>query len=149
MYRSIIAIILIVVVSFSHYFVYNKGQEVVQMKWDNEKLVQAEQALQKQQQLQAEKQKADERYANEKRKAAIAVSAAKSELDRLRDELASRGEESVGASAIPRTNGATGLERELLGHCATTLVAMAAESDRLEAVVVGLQSYVTNVCLSK
>lgn len=149
MYKLIAAVVILIVVSFSHYFVYNKGQEVVQMKWDNDKLVQTEQALQKQQQLQTEKQKADERYANEKRKAAVAMSAAKSELDRLRDELASRGEEGVGASALPRTNGATGLERELLGHCATTLVAMAAEADRLEAVVVGLQSYVTNVCLSK
>lgn len=153
MYRLIAAAVLVVSIFFSYYFVYNtafnKGEESVHSLWTKDKLQQSQQALLVQQQLQQEKQKSDERYANEKRKAAVAVSAAKSELDRLRDELTSRREESVGTSPITRANGISGLERELLGQCATTLVSVAAEADRLEAVVVGLQSYITNVCLSK
>ncbi len=153
MYRLIAATILIVSVFFSYYFVYNtafhKGEESVHSLWTKDKLQHSQQALLVQQQMQQEKQKSDERYANEKRKAAVAVSAAKSELDRLRDELTSRREESVGTSPNTRANGISGLERELLGQCATTLVSVAAEADRLEAVVVGLQSYITNVCLSK
>jgi hypothetical protein len=153
MYRLIAATVLVVSIFFSYYFVYNtafnKGEEAVHSLWTKDKLQQSQQALLVQQQLQQEKQKSDERYANEKRKAAVAVSAAKSELDRLRDELTSRREEGVGAGPSTRANGISGLERELLGQCATTLVSVAAEADRLEAVVVGLQSYITNICLSK
>lgn len=149
MYRSIIAAVIVIVVSFSYYFVYNKGREAVQAEWNKDKLVQTEQALQKQQQLQIEKQKSDERYADEKRKATAAASAAKSELDRLRIELARRGEESVSSCTGTGVNGGARLEQDLLGQCATTLVAMASEADRLEAIIVGLQSYVKNVCLVK
>lgn len=149
MHRSIIVAVIVAAVSFSHYFVYNKGREAVQSKWDKDKLVQTEQALQKQQQLQIEKQRADERYADEKRKAVVASNAAKSELDRLRIELESRREESIGSCTVTGVNGGARLEQELFGQCATTLVAMASEADRLEAIIVGLQSYVKNVCLSK
>lgn len=149
MYRSIIVAVAVVAVSFSHYFVYNKGKETVQAQWDKDKLVQTEQAMARQQQLMAEKQKADERYANEKRKAIAAANGAKSELDRLRDQLASSGKESVDSSTVARVDGGTRLESELLGHCATTLVAMAAEADRLEAIIVGLQEYIKQVVLAK
>lgn len=155
MYRTIIIAAVVAAVAFSHYFVYNhgydKGEEAVHALWTKDKLQQTEQALIKQQQLQKEKQKSDERYVNEKRKAAVAAAAAQSELDRLRDVLADNNnrEESGSASTIPGTHGRAGLEQELLGQCAATLVAMAAEADRLEAVVVGLQSYVNNVCLFK
>ena len=46
-------------------------------------------------------------------------------------------------------NGTGGLERELLGSCATSLTELAITSDRLESKVDGLQSYVTSVCLRK
>ena len=149
MYRSIIVAVILISVSFSHYFVYNKGRETVQAKWDKDKLIQTEQALQKQQQLQIEKQKSDERYVNEKRKASIAAANAKSELDRLRDELANGAKDNIGSCTVPGTNGRARLESELLGQCAASLVAMAQEADRLEAIIVGLQSYVNNVCLAQ
>ncbi len=150
MYRSIAAVIVLIAISFSHYLAYNNGKEKVQALWDKDKLEQTQQALKKQQQLQAEKQKAEERYVQEKRKAASAASDAKSELDRLRDTLTSASrEESVSPSTVPRVNAGAGPERELLGHCASTLVAVAAEADRLETVVVGLQGYIKNVCLGQ
>jgi hypothetical protein len=161
MYWTIKAIAVFVVLSalsLSHYFVYNKGQEAVQVQWDKEKLAiakaeadAADKALVKLQTLQAEKQKVDQLYVQEKRKAAVAASSAQRELDRLRDTLTSDNttESDNGSCTIPRTDGRARLEQELLGQCAATLVAMAAEADRLETVVVGLQSYVKNICLAK
>lgn len=156
MYRSIIiASIVLGAVSFSHYFAYNKGYnsgtEHVQSLWNKDKLAQTEQALQKQQQLQQEKQKAEEKYVQERRKAIAAADSTKLELDRLRNELDTYNsrKESDSACTVTRTDAGTKLERELLGTCAATLVSMAAEADRLETVIVGLQSYVKNVCLAK
>ena len=53
------------------------------------------------------------------------------------------------APAPSGINGTGGLERELLGSCATSLTELAITSDRLESKVDGLQSYVTSVCLRK
>jgi hypothetical protein len=113
-------------------------------------LQQAEQAARsREHDLLAARQKAEERYELEKRKAAVAGSRARSELDGLRNELYAIPAPSPKdpAPAIRADDRAT-LERELLGSCAKTLVGMAAEADRLAAVVVGLQTYVKNVCVS-
>jgi hypothetical protein len=156
--KTIATVVVLFALSLSHYFVYNKGQEVVHNLWTKDKLARAEseanaadEALKKLQALQAEKQKVEQLYVQEKRKAAIAASGAQRELDRLRDTLTSDNttESDNGSSTIPRVDGRTGLEQELLGQCAATLVAMAAEADRLETVIVGLQSYVKNICLAK
>lgn len=99
--------------------------------------------------LLAARQKAEEQYDLEKRKAAAAVTRSRSELDGLRNELyaiSPPGAKDSGAAL--RADGRAGLERELLGSCASTLVGVAAEADRLAAVVVGLQTYVKSVCLT-
>ena len=156
--KTIATIVILSALSFSHYFVYNKGQEAVHSLWTKDRLARAEaeanaadEALKKLQTLQAEKQKVDQLYVQEKRKAAVAASSAQRELDRLRDTISSDNTTTSdnGSSTITRTDGRAGLEQELLGQCAATLVAMAAEADRLETVVVGLQSYVKNICLAK
>lgn len=96
------------------------------------------------------KQKAEEAYAIEKRKAAVAARNARSELDGLRNELYAIPVPNRNPDSHPttpaRVNGAT-IERQLLGECATTLVEVAASADRLATQVLGLQSYVTNVCV--
>lgn len=158
MYWAIKIIVVLSTLFFSHYFVYNKGQESIHSLWTKDKLVKAtaevnaaDEALKKLQILQAEKQKVDQLYVQEKRKAAAAASGAKHELDRLHDTITSGNttESDNGSSTISRVDGGTRLEQELLGQCAATLVAMAAEADRLETVIVGLQSYVKNICLAK
>jgi hypothetical protein len=155
--KTFVIITALTVLSISHYFIYNKGQDSVQALWTKDKLVKAEaeikaneQYLIKIQQLQIENQKVDKQYAQEKRKATVAATGAQLELGRLRDQLASAADKDVdSSSATAGTNGGARLEQELFGNCATTLVAMAAEADRLETVVVGLQSYVKNICLAK
>lgn len=100
--------------------------------------------------LLAARQKAEDQYDLEKRKAAAAVTRSRSELDGLRNELyAISPPGAKDPSAALRADGRAGLERELLGSCASTLVGVAAEADRLAAVVVGLQGYVKEVCLAK
>lgn len=96
------------------------------------------------------KQKAEEAYALEKRKAAVAARNARSELDGLRNELYAipvpNRSPDTNTITFSRVNGAT-IERQLLGECATTLVEVAANADRLATQVLGLQSYVANVCV--
>ncbi len=155
--KTVITIVVLFALSLSHYFVYNKGQEYVHSLWTKDKLVKAtaeanaaNESLKKLKKLQAEKQKVDQLYVQEKRKAAAAASNAQLELDRLLNNINSSATNNTdGPISQPRVNGGARLEQELLGQCATSLVAMAAEADRLETIIVGLQSYVKNVCLVK
>lgn len=160
MYRYAIAVVIAVALSATHWKAYVVGKNNVMFQWQQEKmqLVQAalkaeQNAREKEQQLAVAKDKAEKRYVDEKRKAAVAASSASAELDRLRDTLATasidNGKENHCSCSSARVDGGARLERELLGHCATTLVQLAAEADRLETVVVGLQGYVNNVCLAQ
>ncbi len=145
---------LVAALAFSHMFAYRTGRAVVRAQWDKDIAVRTQAALaaeqaarHREQDLVIARNRSEERYAQEKRKAASSASSANSELGRLRDQLAARNSASPQDSAAnARANGAAGLERELLGHCAAALVGLAAEADRLEATVVGLQSYVKDVC---
>lgn len=152
-----IAVVVLVFLAGTHVGAYRSGRAAIQTKWDlqvakqKEEALKAEQAARsKEQALVAAKDQAEKRYAELKKQTAVAVAGAKSELDGLRNELAAAGSAaSQDASACPRTASRAGLESELLGHCAKTLVGLAEEADRLEALVVGLQGYVKNVCLAK
>lgn len=109
-----------------------------------------EAARAQEQALSAAKQKVEEAYALEKRKAAVFARNARSELDGLRNELYALPIPTSSPGANPttpaRVNGIT-IERQLLGECATTLVEVATNADRLATQVLGLQSYVANVCV--
>jgi Tfp pilus assembly protein PilV len=96
------------------------------------------------------KQKAEEAYAAQKRKADVAARSARVELDGLRNELyalSAPRKISENSTAAPSADGAP-IERKLFGECATALVEMAAGADTLAAQLVGLQSYVRNVCVA-
>lgn len=109
-----------------------------------------EQARRREHDLLAARQKAEERYELQKRQAAGAATRARAELDGLRNELYAIAAPGPKDTAAPlRADGRAGLERELLGSCASALVAMAGEADRLAAIVVGLQGYARNVCLNQ
>ena len=103
-------------------------------------------ALAKLQDLNAVRQKVEEDYALEKRKAAVAARSARAELDGLRQELYA-----LSAPARQPTPSADGVnaapvERKLFGECAAALVEVAERADILAAQLVGLQSYVRDVC---
>lgn len=158
--RLAIVAVVLVVLSATHWKAYHTGFKVSQAEAKQRELqaqqavLQAEQAARaKEQQLVAERQKTEERYAQEKRRAAASAAGAQSELDRLRNELASAAASGSptcpNPTAAPRDHGGARLESELLGHCATTLVNLAAEADRLEAQLVGAQQYIKAVCLKR
>lgn len=95
------------------------------------------------------KNESEARYVELKNRSDRAAAGARDELGRLRDELAARGRAAPqNPAAFPRVDAATA-ERELLGQCAQSLVSVAADADRLAAQLIGLQAYVSNVCLAK
>ncbi len=153
--RLAIAIAILLMLGFTHIAAYVHGKSVGKQKWEKERAeltartLELEQATRtKEQQLVEQRQKAEVKYVEVKREAARAATSAQSELDRLRNVLAAR--EARGPTQNPAaptgTHDPAGLERVLLGQCATTLVEVAADADRLKAVVVGLQAYVKGVC---
>ena len=148
MYRYAMMAVLAVVLCATHWKAYVVGKTTVMSQWQQEKLDAEQDARKKEQQLVVAKDKAEKQYVEEKRKAARAAASASAELDRLRNQL-SANKDNNDTSTVTGIDGRTRLESELLGHCATSLVQLAAEADRLETVIVGLQGYVKNVCLAQ
>lgn len=110
----------------------------------------AEQAARaKEQELLTARTKVEAEYAKHKKTAAADAGAAADELDRLRNELAITSAASKDSTPATGDHGTGGLERELLGNCSQTLQGVAREADRLETKVVALQSYVSQVCVSR
>ncbi len=153
--RVWVAAVVLVALGATHFAAYRSGKAVVRVAWDQEKaahtaklLAQEQSFRKKEQALVAARSAAEKQYADQKRKAATAATDADTELGRLRDTLAERDRElaSSDSAASARVNGGARLERELLGHCAQALTDLAAEADRLEARIVGLQGYVRGVC---
>lgn len=152
--RALAWIALAVALAASHGFAYKTGRAIVRAEWDKDiaertaLALKAEQdARAKEQALQAAKQKVEVNYAAQKKRDAVALSNAQSELDQLRVTLSavsSATSQDTGTTA--RADGAGRLERELLGHCAQSLTELAREADRLETKLVGLQGYVKDVC---
>ncbi len=150
---------LLAVLGFTHFVSYRAGKTVVTAAWNKEKqeytakALKAEQeARAKEQVLLAQRQQVERKYIDEKRKAATAALATQSALDGLRHELSNAPASSCPASdptASSRASSGARLERDLLGACAAALTDLASEADRLEAIIVGLQQYVKNVCLAK
>lgn len=124
------------------------GQIAQIQKAQAQQLQKAEQAARdREQTLSVFRQQAEEKYVQEKNRAAAAASRARAELDGLRDALYRSTPVAQDPTATCRTDG-TATQRELFGQCASALVGMAAEADRLAANVVGLQGYVRGVCLA-
>ena len=153
-FRALAWIALAVALAISHGMAYKTGRANVRAEWDKDIAERTAQALKaeqdaraKEQALQTAKQKVEVNYAAQKKRDAVALSNAQSELDQLRVTLAAVSS-STGQDTSPtaRTDGAGRLERELLGHCAQSLTDLAREADRLETKLVGLQGYVRDVC---
>lgn len=151
------AIALAIGLAISHWWVYDLGKTKTQAQWQKDvaqrtiKALQAEQAARKREQdLAAERQKLEEKYVNDKKRAAVAAAGAQSELDRLRNEIrAAAGRAACQDPGSPaRANGAV-VATELLGECATALLDMGKEADRLKSIVGGLQNYARAVCLAR
>jgi hypothetical protein len=154
--RLLLLLVVLAALGLTHLSAYKFGADGVRVRWERDvaernaaALVMEQEARAKEQRLVEEKQKVEVRYADEKRRRAASAAAADRELGRLRDALVAAPAEfgSEAPAACARVDGGAGLERQLLGHCATTLVQLAQVADQQEARIVGLQGYIRNVCL--
>lgn len=134
---------------------YKAGHFVVTAEWDRERLSAANERIAQQraaraqtERLLAANQGIDHALQKQKAKNAADAAALDDALGLLNATLSDHGR-SVNAAAPGRVDATTGLVSELLGHCAGTLAELGKEADGLEATVVGLQSYVTQVCIAK
>lgn len=134
---------LLVALAGGGWWCYSQGKKTVMAEWTAEKLMQSENARLREQAAQRTNEGIDRAY--QVQKAADRVTAAAA-ADSLRDFAAIIKPDSP-TSTTSGIVGRGGLERELLGNCAEALTSMGQTADRLEAKVVGLQSYVSKVCL--
>jgi phage protein D len=132
----------------THWKLYVAGQNSVRVQYQAAALKAEQDARAQEQKLIQQKQKAEAAYVKEKQKAAAAAASAERALDGLRNALDERAA-AADTATCTRVDAGVGLEQQLLGRCASALVGLAAEADRLEAIVVGLQGYVKNVCIRK
>ena len=134
---------------------YKAGHFVVTAEWDRERLSAANERISQQraaraqtERLLAANQRIDRELQKQKAKNSADAAALDDALGLLNATLAEHGT-SVNSSTSSGTYGTEGLITELLGHCAGTLAELGKEADGLEAIVDGLQKYVTQVCLAK
>lgn len=155
--RLWITLALVIVLAFTHFVSYRYGRATVRAQWEQDKAQRTQQALAAEQAARAREQelidkrkKLEDRYAQNKRKADAAAAGARTELGRLRDQLAAAGGQTPADPAAPaRADAAPSAERAVISECAGALVEMAANADRLSATVTGLQGYVSEVCRAR
>ena len=145
------AVALAVILAGTHFKAYHAGGASVQAEWDAEKLATTQAALAadianraKEADLQTKVQKVSADYAKQKQ---VNADLSRSLDDSVRDFNAALNRPGPADSSTPTgDHGTGGLERELLGTCAATLVIMGKAADRLENKVVALQEYAAKVC---
>lgn len=124
---------------------YKSGAEAVKQEYAAAATKAALAAMKNQERLQDAVNQVGERHEKTKRANEAAAAAASDELDGLRSELASRDTAATEAPAAACRIDAGRAERELLGLCATTLIGVAKEADRLEGKLGALQDYVRQI----
>jgi hypothetical protein len=144
------AIGLAVLLGASHWKAYTLGEKSVQSDFDAyinkqvaQELASEQDARAKEQAFQTSLENLTNAYITQKNALAAAHNTNGKLLDGFNTALNSpAGKDSPAGSGA---HGSAGLEQELLGNCAATLVRLAEEADGLEARLVGLQSYVKSV----
>lgn len=144
----------IMLLTGSHLFMFHKGALHTQAKWDvaqaqavKDTLTATQAARAKEQALVQTNNQLEKRYADLKATNEVHAAASRAALKRLSDTL-DETNSAARSSAAPSTgiDGAATVESDILRQCATALTDLGANADRLSLQVVGLQSYVVNVC---
>lgn len=152
--RLVAAGVIAVALTGSHWYAYRSGKESgeqrIEALWGAERarlVSAAEQARiereQREADLRREAKEREDAYTEELRRQAGATAAARRELDRLRDAVATDAANRQPVTENPGTRPAPDDARagDLLGQCAQELVDMGGHADRLAGKVTGLQSY--------
>ena len=146
------AVSIAVALAASHWKAYHAGGasareelQAYQLEATQQAAAASEAARKKETALNLSLERVKASYEKTKRDNAALSSALDDSLRQFQSALSDRSLKNPIASI--GANGAGGLERELLGHCAAALAELGQTSDRLENKVVGLQDYVRDVCL--
>ena len=126
---------------------YTAGVTATQAEYQSRALEAERQARAAEQAKVAAVQQVEVKHEQTKRLAAADHAAAQSELDRLRDMLATSSGGAIPAdpAAASRADDAT-RTRHVLGQCAASVTALAEAADTIESKLTGLQDYVRTVC---
>ena len=152
--RVWIAVALAVVLAGTHFTAYRSGRDAVTEKWDVERLAQQTQRSDAERDNRAIEAKrsegvsnADKKFQAQRSVDRVAANSANTELQRLRDVIASTSAPSetprdpatiVCLDDLART-------RDVFRRSATALQNMAVTADALETQLVGLQDYVRSI----
>ena len=134
------------VLAFTHIKAFQSGKAAVQAAWTAEKLAISEASRQREKALTIATTKVDYAIQQSKKRDLAAGRATADSLRSLKAALAAKPDDTPAPSGAVGTGG---LERELLGSCATALAELGITADRLETKVVGLQNYARDVCVTK
>ena len=141
-WRFWFALSLVAGLTLSHAVAYRAGKANVRAEWTAAKLADSEAARQKEKGKTIANAKVDHDFQAEKTRRI----AAERNLDNgLRDFTAAIPPPSNDTAATTRDHGTGGLVNQLLSECASHLVGLAKEADRLEGKVVALQAYIAEV----
>ena len=137
--RLWLAVAVAAMLAASHFGAYRSGKGNVRAEWDRDiaqrtaqALAASEAARKRESELQTKVGRVDRAYQDQKRATANLAVAASDGLRNLEAILAAPAVASSDAVASSRDHGTGGLERELLGACANSILAMAGEAQRLQ-----------------
>jgi hypothetical protein len=120
-----------------------QAKEKVRLAEQTQHALEASQEARRIEQARAAKvQEVTNDYATRSNRDRVAAAAARTELDGLRSALADRDRAAAAPGAACTIDAGGGLERQLLGACASALADLGGEADRLETKLTGLQRYV-------
>lgn len=150
--RLAAAAVVAVALAMSHWKAYRSGQDAITADWQADiaqrtaaALEASEAARKRESELLTKVGRVDRAYQDQKRATATVAAAVAVGMRELETALAAPAVASSDAVATTRDHGTGGLERELLGHCARTVQAMAGEAQRLQGKVVTLQAYIREI----
>ncbi len=148
-FRIAAALIVAVFLAGTHWKAYTKGQDAITAEWDKDiaqrtaaALEASEAARKRESELQTKVGRVDRAYQESKRNTEHVARAAADGLRNLEAILAAPNSPASSATASSGNHGTGGVERELLGSCAASLVGLGQEADRMAAKIVTLQEYI-------
>lgn len=148
-FRIAAALIVALALSAGAWKAYSMGKASVQAEWDADVAQRTAQALEaekaaraRESELQTKVGRVDRAYQEQKRATAHVAAAAADGLRNLEAILAAPNSPASTATASSGNHGTGGVERELLGSCAASLVGLGKEADRMAAKIVTLQEYI-------
>ena len=152
--RTWLYMVMAVLLAASMGLSYRAGRAAVRIQWDADIAARTAQALEAEKSARAREQAltrrnadVDAKYQAAKKQSVASAAALSDALRMLNDAIADTGK-TPDPATTSRANGGAGPVEHLLGECAARYSQMGQVADLLETRIVGLQSYIKQVCLA-